>query len=102
MSLDKSIKNGRERRKAYRGSARFDRSCRPNGGCPWCERNRLVGQRRLAATIALALAETAADEQRAHPQWPFRVLTPAQMRARDQAARGARTEALLASAEALL
>jgi hypothetical protein len=46
--------------------------------------------------------QRAAQARRAHPQWPFRVLTPAQVRARDQAAKGARTRALLETAEALL
>ena len=35
MSLDKAIKHGKEKRKAY-----SDRSCRNHGGCPWCEENR--------------------------------------------------------------
>lgn len=40
MSLDKAIKHGKERRKAYRGSKAIDPSCRNHGGCPWCEENR--------------------------------------------------------------
>jgi len=40
MSLDKSIKNGREHRKPYIKSKAFDMSCRNNGGCPACEGNR--------------------------------------------------------------
>ena len=36
MSLDKAIAAGKERRKPYRGSERFDRSCRHGGDCPYC------------------------------------------------------------------
>ena len=39
--LDKAIESGKEHRKSYRGSARFDKSCRCNGGCPYCRNNRL-------------------------------------------------------------
>jgi len=41
MSLDKSIKHGKEKRKPYYRSGKFDPTCRPHGGCPWCENNRL-------------------------------------------------------------
>lgn len=41
MSLDKSIKYGKEHRKPYYKSAAFDKSCRPRGGCSWCKENRL-------------------------------------------------------------
>ena len=40
MSLDKAIKYGKEKRKPYKGSKIFDKSCRNHGGCPWCEENR--------------------------------------------------------------
>ena len=40
MSLDKSIKSGKEHRKPYHGSKSFDKTCRNHGGCPWCEENR--------------------------------------------------------------
>jgi len=40
MSLDQSIQHGKEHRKPYYNSGRFDRTCRPHGSCPWCERNR--------------------------------------------------------------
>ena len=38
--LDKAIEHGKEKRKPYRRSKRFDRSCRNNGGCPYCEEGR--------------------------------------------------------------
>ena len=40
MSNDKAIEHGKTRRKQYRGSKRFDVSCRNHGGCPVCEGNR--------------------------------------------------------------
>lgn len=49
MSLDKSIKSGKEHRKQYRGSKSFDRSCRCHGGCKWCEGNRTYKNRKRTA-----------------------------------------------------
>lgn len=40
MSLEKAIQHGKEKRKTYYGAAAFDHSCRPHGGCPYCESNR--------------------------------------------------------------
>lgn len=54
MSLDKAITHGKERRKPYYKSCRFDRTCRPHGGCPYCAGNRLHGTRKR---------ELSADEQ---------------------------------------
>jgi len=39
--LDKAIEHGKEHRKPYYHSGRFDRTCRPHGGCPWCLKNRM-------------------------------------------------------------
>lgn len=47
MSLDKAISSGKERRREWRDSRRFDPACRNHGGCPWCENNRTHQQRRL-------------------------------------------------------
>ena len=44
--LDKAIKYNKEFRKEYRGSKRFDRSCRCHGGCPYCESGRLYSYNR--------------------------------------------------------
>ena len=41
MSLDKAIQSGKEHRKKYRGAKSIDCSCRNNGSCDWCRRNRL-------------------------------------------------------------
>lgn len=46
MTLNKAIKHGKEKRKPYYGSARFDRSCRCHGGCGYCEDNRLRSRRK--------------------------------------------------------
>lgn len=41
MSFDKQYNNRKDRRKPYyKKSERCDRSCRPGGGCPYCEANR--------------------------------------------------------------
>lgn len=47
--LDKSIEHGKEHRKQYRvGQAgAHDLTCRPNGGCPYCESSRLRYKKRL-------------------------------------------------------
>lgn len=41
MSLDKSIEHGKEHRKQYfKYCEQIDPSCRPHGGCEWCNNNR--------------------------------------------------------------
>ena len=51
MSLDKSILSGREKRQPYRGSGRFDRTCRNHGRCPYCANNRRHPQRKQEITL---------------------------------------------------
>lgn len=52
MSLSKAIKHGREKRQQYRGSRRFDKSCRNHGGCGYCYGNRTHSTRkRMAAAV---------------------------------------------------
>ena len=51
MGLEKAIAAGKEKRNPYRKSKAFDYSCRNHGGCPWCERNRNVKDRRLSARL---------------------------------------------------
>ena len=41
MGLDKAIAHGKEKRRPYYGSKRFDVSCRPGGGCPYCVASRI-------------------------------------------------------------
>ena len=49
MSLDKSIKHGKERRKQYRGTKAYDKTCRNHGSCDYCRNNRLHNcKKRLA------------------------------------------------------
>jgi hypothetical protein len=40
MSLEKGIQYGKEHRKPYYRSGRYDLTCRPNGSCPYCKSNR--------------------------------------------------------------
>lgn len=50
MTHNKAIRYGKERRLPYRGSRRFDHSCRNHGRCSWCRRNRLYAAvRRVVA-----------------------------------------------------
>ena len=39
--LDKAIAAGKEHRKPYYGTQRFDKTCRCHGSCEWCKANRL-------------------------------------------------------------
>ena len=41
MSFDPNYPNRKDRRKPYRKSKRFDRSCRNHGSCAYCRANRL-------------------------------------------------------------
>jgi len=41
MSLEKAIEHGKEKRKPYYRSGRFDRTCRPHGSCPYCYNSRM-------------------------------------------------------------
>jgi len=51
MSFDTHYPNRKDRRKAYYRAARFDRSCRPGGSCPWCQGNRKHASRRRAPIV---------------------------------------------------
>jgi hypothetical protein len=48
MSLDKSIKHGKEHRRPYYGSGQFDHTCRPHGSCPYCAQGRNHKHKRRA------------------------------------------------------
>jgi hypothetical protein len=52
MSLEKAIAHGKEKRKAYRGSKRFDCSCRNHGSCGYCERNRTLFDKKARLRVA--------------------------------------------------
>ena len=53
MSLEKAIRYGKEHRKDYRDSRRFDHSCRHGGSCDYCRRNRRIAALKLAADAKL-------------------------------------------------
>lgn len=59
MGMEKAINSGKEHRKPYRGSKRFDWHCRNNNGCPLCEGNRLHSSkcREMAAEEQLKMTE---------------------------------------------
>jgi hypothetical protein len=46
MSFDKYYPNRKDQRKPYYRSGKYDSSCRPHGGCKWCENNRLIQERK--------------------------------------------------------
>jgi hypothetical protein len=50
MSLDKGIESGKEKRKQYRKSKRFDSTCRNHGSCKYCENNRLHNDKKRKAS----------------------------------------------------
>ena len=41
MGLEKAIKSGKEKRKAYRGAKAVDFQCRNHGTCPHCYKKRM-------------------------------------------------------------
>lgn len=49
MSLDKAIEHGKEKRKPYYDSRRFDCSCRNHGSCSYCQSNRTISDKRARA-----------------------------------------------------
>lgn len=53
MGFDNRYPKRKDHRKPYRGSKRFDRSCRNHGSCTYCERNRTVSAQRLRAALLL-------------------------------------------------
>jgi len=57
MSFKKAIKHGKERRKPYRGSKRFDSSCRNHGSCPYCSSGRLFASKRRGMSLREAEQE---------------------------------------------
>ena len=40
MTLNKAIQSGKEHRKKYYNAKAVSKSCRNNGGCPYCEGSR--------------------------------------------------------------
>lgn len=65
MSLIKAIDSGKEHRKQYRGAKRYDKTCRNNGSCPYCQENRTYQSRKLKEKIVSELKESKnANEER--------------------------------------
>lgn len=58
MSLDKAIKHGKEKRRPYRDSRRFDYSCRNHGSCDWCKNKRTFQNKRKSFTAQAQIDET--------------------------------------------
>ncbi len=64
MSLDKSIKHGKECRKPYRGVKAYCKMCRNHGSCDYCRDNRLHNsKKRLAQLNDLSKEIDIADEK---------------------------------------
>ena len=57
MSLDKSIENGNEKRKPFYRSGKYDPTCRPNGGCPYCRRNRAHKNKKQELAVRQQITE---------------------------------------------
>lgn len=57
MSLDKSIKSEKEKRKPYKGAKAIDCTCRNHGSCEWCKSNRLYQQLKMNEASKQALEE---------------------------------------------
>ena len=45
MAFDKAIRHGKEKRRVFRGSKRFDSRCRNHGACGYCRGNRTHANR---------------------------------------------------------
>ena len=63
MSLDKSIKHGKERRKQYRGTKAYDKTCRNHGSCDYCRNNRLHNGKKRLARIKARCGELTLEEK---------------------------------------
>lgn len=48
MGLEQAIEHGKEHRKPYRDSRRFDALCRNHGACEYCKRNRTHNLEKIA------------------------------------------------------
>lgn len=65
MGFEKDYPNRKDHRKPYRKAGKYDRTCRPGGSCPYCQGNRLVGQKRklMAAKDDLRHATDTEDSE---------------------------------------
>lgn len=68
MSLDKAVQHRKEKRRAYRKSKAFDRSCRPGGSCKWCADDRSYHDRKEKARAVVEMyCPNPECNQRIHP-----------------------------------
>ena len=72
MGLEKAIEHGKEHRKPYHGSRRFDALCRNHGACEYCKRNRTHNLEKTAkfAEKDIELAKKANDFEEEHGWCP--------------------------------
>ena len=70
MPLDKSIEYGKGSRRFYSGSALFDSSCRPGGGCPWCEKGRRFSLIKASLRVSIRDQEVKPSEMGIFSQNP--------------------------------
>lgn len=57
MSLDKAIASGKEKRKPYYDSRRFDHSCKNHGACSYCAERRQFAFKKDGESSLQELAE---------------------------------------------
>lgn len=72
MGLEKAIEHGKEHRKPYRGSRRFDALCRNHGACVYCRWNRTHNLEKATkfAEEDIKLAKKANDFEEGHGWCP--------------------------------
>lgn len=63
MALDRAIAAGKEHRKPYRDSRRFDYTCRNHKACTYCQRNRLQQARRQSEQEHLEKQEAREEQE---------------------------------------
>ena len=63
MSLDKAIKHGKEHREEYKGSKRFDTSCRNHGSCNYGEWNRTLSKLKIRQVEGILEDEDLSNER---------------------------------------
>lgn len=62
MAFDKKYPNRKDKRKPYRDSRRFDRTCRCHGSCAWCRGKRTFTNRKREAEAQEELRQLARGE----------------------------------------
>jgi len=62
VSFDNEHPGRKDRRRRYYRSAASDRTCRPHGSCPWCQRARLYKLRRENEALRLELRALALEQ----------------------------------------